>query len=253
MNNKIYKNFYVNDDGSRRKFAIFAPGLDRFILTDTYDRSILLQIAELLSSKLPTLVYILPKDNNLTDSNCINYTIFNKTKQTIGTSSIISARQQPITKLLSNDASIIDAGIPEDYKNNITALDKLTEYAYFVKHQVYAINQTEDFFNIYSTGKFSNQYVDNSWVDELSIKLDFSDLEHGIFFELRKILYLSGSVEEAENNIINLWKHHSTDQEHLMNGYYQLLGIPVPDELTEIGHSSQYYTKNPKNLSIFLF
>ncbi len=250
-----YKNFYVNKNGSRKKFAIFAPGLDRFILTDNYDRLILLQIAEILSSKLPTIVYLLPEDaTNLNDSNCINYTIFDKTQQKILSSPIMAARQQPITKYLSDRAKIIEVGIPKDYVNNMEILDRLAEYAYFVKQNVYAINQTEDFCNTFDTSKFANQYLDSSWFNQVSVKSDFSNLKNGVFFELKQILYLSNSVEEAERNIINLWKCNSEDQDHLMRGYYRMLGVPVPDTLsTKSDDDKIYYPNNPKNLSQFLF
>jgi hypothetical protein len=252
---QFYKNFYVNKNGSRKKFAIFAPGLDRFILTDNYDRLILLQIAEILSSKIPTMVYVLPEGvDNLNDSNCIHYTIFDKTQQKVLSSPIMAARQQPITKYLSDQTKIVEVGIPKDYVNNIEILDRLAEYAHFVKKNVYAINQTEDFCNAFDTSKFANQYIDHSWLDQVSVKSDFSNLKNGVFFEIKQILYLSDSVEEAERNITNLWKCNSEDQDHLMRGYYTMLGVPVPDELPmKVGDGKIYYPTYPKNLSQFLF
>jgi hypothetical protein len=252
---QFYKNFYVNKNGSRKKFAIFAPGLDRFILIDNYDRLILLQIAEILSSKIPTMVYVLPEDTgNLNDSNCMSYTIFDKTQQKVLSSPIMAARQQPITKFLSNEAKIVEVGIPKDYVNNIEILDRLAEYVYFVKKNMYAINQTEDFCNAFDTSKFANQYLDSTWIDQVSIKSDFSNLKNGVFFELKQILYFSNSVEEAELNIINLWKCNSEDQDHLMRGYYKMLGVKVPEILpTKVDDNKAYYPTNPKNLSQFLF
>ena len=255
MKTNFYKTFYINSDGSRKKSAIFAPGLDRFILTDNTDYSVLLQIAEILSSKLPTLVYLLPtNDNGINDSNCINYTIFNKTQHRIVGSSILAGRQSPIGRYLNNDNEIIDVGIPEDYKNNRAALDNLSEYAYFVKTHTYAINLTENFFDVFNTNRFATRYIDNSWLNEISTTIDFSNLKYGIFFELRKILYLASSVEEAENNIIKLWKNNYVDQDHLVRAYYKILDISIPTELSEISTTGAVdFTGNVKNLQICLF
>jgi hypothetical protein len=252
---QFYKTFYVNQNGSRKKFAIFAPGLDRFILIDNYDRLILLQIAEILSSKIPTMVYVLSEDaDNLNDSNCMSYTIFNKTQEKVLATNIMAARQQPITKYLSYETKIVEVGIPKDYVNNMEILDRLAEYSHFVKKNVYAINQTEDFCNAFDTSKFANQYLDSNWIDQVSIKSDFSNLKNGVFFELKQILYFSNSVEEAELNIINLWKCNSQDQDHLMRGYYRMLGVPVPAILsTKVNANRPYYPADPKNLSHYIF
>ena len=110
-----YKRFYVTSQGEKRKNAIFAPGIDRFILIDEYDFWTTLQIAEILSSKLPTVAYILqPNPPDINNTNCINYTIYNKTTQNLGTSPIVGGRQHPLLKVLNDIDSIVDVGIPED-------------------------------------------------------------------------------------------------------------------------------------------
>jgi hypothetical protein len=255
MKTNFYKTFYVNSNNNRKKSAIFAPGLDRFILTDTTDYSVLFQIAEILSSKIPTLVYLLPEnDKGINDSNCINYTIFNKTQQRIVGSPIVAGRQSPIGRYLYNDNEIIEVGIPEDYKTNRDALDKLIEYAYFVKMHTYAINLTENFFDVFNTTRFASRYIDSSWLNEISTTTDFSNLKNGIFFELRKILYMSISVEEAESKIINLWKNNYADQDHLVRAYYKILNVDIPPELSEISPNGLLdFSGKIKNLQIGLF
>lgn len=244
----FYDYFYVNSNGQRRKNAIFAPGVDRFILIDDKDFWMTLQTAEILSSKLPTVVYILPPSaQDIDNYNCINYTIYNKTQQKVGPSPIIAARQHPVLKFLYDDDELVDNGVPEDYKDNTGILTRLTEYAQFVQQQVYVFNITEAFYNIVNTNRFANLYIDNAWLENISSKVDRTKFEKGAFFELRKILHLADSIAEAERKIIEFWKHNSTDQVYLMNGYYKVLNQPIPSELVALSKTG------PTNISTFLF
>lgn len=228
----FYKHFYINSKGEKRKNGIFAPGIDRFILIDDEDFWITLQTAEILSSKLPTIVYMLPTDDkNIDNKNCINYTIYNKTEQKIGPSDITSARQHPLMKFLYDSDLIVETGIPEDYKDNTEILENLISYTQYVQQQVYVLNITDAFYNVANTNKFSDLYIDNLWLKNISTISDRSNFKKGIFFELRKILYLSNTIEESEKNIVECWLNNSTDQVHLMIGYYKILNKPIPEKL----------------------
>ena len=112
-------------------------------------------------------------------------------------------------KVLNDIDSIVDVGIPEDYKNNTEILDRIVNYAQFVQQQVYVLNLTDAFYNIVNTNKFSELYIDDAWLENISTKADRSRFTKGIFFELRKILNLSNSVEEAEEKIIDFWLNNS--------------------------------------------
>lgn len=246
--NNRYEYFYFNSRGERRKNAIFSPGIDRFILVDEKDFWVTLQTAELLSSKLPTICYLLPPtDNDITYSNCINYTIKNKINQKIGPSSIIAARQNPMLKFLYDEDEIINYGVPEDYKNNFGIIEEILMYARFVQEQVYVLKILDEFYNFSNTKKFADLYIDQEWLNNVSTKNDRSVSDKGIFFELRKILYLSDSIEEATDKIIDFWLENSTDQVYILNGYYKILNTPIPEKLKEISKSG------PTNLSTFLF
>ena len=246
--NNRYEYFYFNSRGERRKNAIFSPGIDRFILVDEKDFWVTLQTAELLSSKLPTICYLLPPTNDdINNTNCINYTIKNKINQKIGPSFIIAARQNPMLKFLYDEDEIIDCGIPEDYKNNFTIVEEILIYAKFVQEQVYVLKILDEFYNFSNTKKFAELYIDQEWVNNVSTKNDRSVSDKGIFFELRKILYLSDSIEEATDKIIDFWLENSTDQVYILNGYYKILNTPIPEKLKAISKSG------PTNLSTFLF
>jgi len=231
----FYKHFYTNSQGEKRKHAVFAPGLDRFILVDDKDFWMTFEAAEILSSKLPTIAYMLPPSaKNLNNINCIKYTIADKRLQRVGPSPIVGGRQHPLLKFLYDQDEIIESGIPEDYKDNREILERLLEYARFVQQQVYVLNITDAFYNFENTNRFSEKYLDKEWTANISSRADRSSLKKGVFFELRKILYLSNSVKEAEDSIVNFWANNYTDQVYLMEGYYKILNKPVPNELVPL-------------------
>lgn len=246
--NNFYRHFYIDSTGEHRRHAVFAPGLDRFILVDDKDFWLTLEAAEILSSKLPTIAYMLPPNAfTMTNDNCINYTIDDKRTQRIGPSAIVGGRQHPMLKFLYDKDMVAEVGIPEDYKDNTEILDRLLKYARFVQHQVYVLNITDAFYNFENTETFADKYVDDKCLQHISSRFDRSNFKKGLFFELRKILYLSHSPEEAEEKITDFWFNNYTDQTYLMLGYYKILGKPMPEKLVPL--SRDIY----KNISTMLF
>lgn len=244
-----YEHFYKDSRGQRRKHGIFAPGLDRFILIDEYDVWSTLETAELLSSKLPTVAYFLPPTNfELTNENCITYTIFNKTKQRIGPSPISVARQNPQLKFLFDYNKIAFADTPEDYRtpDKLEMLRRLQEYAVFVHTVVYVIRLTETMFNPYNSKDFIEKYHRPEWINDLKSKVDRSSTPKGVFFEIRHALYMSETVEEAESRILDLWKEHYHEQQYMLHGFYKIWNRPVPEELSQV---SSY---KPETVSTFI-
>lgn len=246
MQNKFdhhYKYFYKDSQGNPRKYGIFAPGVNRFILIDEDDVWMTLQTAELLSSKLPTVVFALSiNDGGITNKSCINFTIADKTQLRVGLVSMLTSKQAPMLKTLYDTDEIVNDGLPEGYKDNLPALEKLLDYAEFVHEQVYAMNITEALYNISNTSKFADLYIDT----ELSTRPDLTNLDRGVFFEIRKILYLADSIEQAKEQITKCWETNSADQSHVMSGYYKVLNISVPDKLQSL------VKFNPENISLFL-
>jgi hypothetical protein len=243
-----YQYFYTNSKGEKRKNAIFSPGIDRFILVDDKDFWVTFETAEILSSKLPTLCYLLPPmDDNIDNSNCINYTIKNKIDQKVGTSSIIAARQNPMLKFLYDTDEIIFKGTPIDYEDNYVIIENLLRYAEFLQEQIYVLKIVDAFYNVGDTKRFAKSYIDDRWSESFSVRSDRSSLDKGIFFELKKILYLSNTPEEANDKIVDFWLENSIDQIYILNGYYKILNHPIPDKLIGISKSG------PTNTSAFLF
>lgn len=246
----FYENFYKDSGGQRRKVGIFAPGLDRFILIDDCDIWITLQTAEILSAKLPTLVYILPPlEYDLNSLNCFNYSIFNKSQQKVGTSNIAVSRQQPMLKFLTANEGIYEAGVPEDYKEdkNNEMLLSLKEYASYVHKRSYAISFVDAMYNYSNTKKFVEQNVSPSWTKNISTKADSTNTNTGVLFEIKQALYLSNDPLEAEEKILDIWLNSQNDQNFLISGYYKILDKPMPKVLLE------KIKNKPDTISTFLF
>lgn len=246
----FYKHFYKNSRGEVRQHGIFAPGVDRFILVDDYDFWITLETAELLSSKIPTMVYMLPPTSNkITNLNCINHTILNKTQQKVGSSPLVVARQQPMLKFLYDQDELVEVGIPEDYKDPARKqmLQTLQEFSIYVHKHVFAIRLTEAFYNPVNNLEFAKKYISSEWTANMKLKVDRSELENGVFFQLRNALYLSSNINEAENRIIDIWNISPPDQIYLMAGFYKILNKPIPEELTN------RITMLPESFSPWLF
>lgn len=231
------KHFYLDSNNKKRKYGIFAPGLDRFILIDWADYWMVLETAEILSSKLPTMAYMLPTlDFELNNDNCLDYTIHNKTQEKIGPSNISIGRQNPSLKYMFDQNSVVFAGTPEDYKTEEKQLviKRLQEFAKYVHKRVYALNLTEAIFNSYNRKHFLEKYAKEDWYEGFEIKPDRSETAKGTLFEVRNALYLSNSIEEAEERIKQIWLTQYHEQQYLIFGYYRVLQEPIPVELSDL-------------------
>lgn len=245
----FHEHYYINSAGERRTHGIFAPGIDRFILIDENDFWITLETAEILSSKLPTVAYILPNTFgvDINNANCINFTIVDKTQQKIGPSPIAGGRQNPMLRFLRDNNKLVNAGFPEDFKDNEEIIRKITQYAQYVHRRVYAINMTDALYNFKNNYKFADRYLDPSWTEGLAAQHDRSSLDKGVFFELRKILYLSDTPEEAEQKITEFWANNVADQGFMIEGYYRTLNLSVPEQV------EQAIEQGLQTISPFLF
>lgn len=230
-----YKYFYNDDKGQRRTYGIYAPGIDRFLHIDNSDFWISMDTANILSSKIPTLTYVLPTETyGINNQNCLTYCIFNKTDQRVGNSTILVARQHPMFKFLYSEDTLVNAGIPEDYKESQDSLIQIKRYVDYVYQQCMAINISEIFYNPFNSKGFINTYMPDGWGEEINSKeFDRTKLQKGIFANLRSILYQSNTPEEADAKIIDLWNNNYYDVGYLIDGYYKILGIPLPKQLKD--------------------
>ena len=238
MQNNI-DNYFLTNTG-HRSFGIYSLALDRFILVDNRDLLLIMRTANILLSKLQTLVYCLLAEHPLTNDNCLDYSIYNKSNQKIATSAALVAGTYPLLRHFPANAVLTDSGIPEDFKSCVEQLENIKNYAAFVNKCNYAINLTQMIFDFDSNNIYANGIVPAEWTEQFVIGQDRSDLPQGIFFELQKTLYLSHSVDEATDKIHKIWLEHSADQFWLRDGFYSLMEWEQPKELTEVKQTNEF-------------
>lgn len=226
-----YEFFYRDSNQDRRKYGIYSPSIDRFIFVDSNDMWLVLDLAEVLSSKLSTIAYVLPSGNKLSNADCISYTIFNKTEQKIGISNIVAGKQNPVLKFIYDDDKIIEVGYPLDLDSDM--YKKLIEYINFAKKHLYAVNITDAFYNFENNRKFTDKFFPNLEDKNIISRYDTSDVNQGLLNEIRRILYFSLTQEEAQEKIIDLfYQNLRPRQMHLVIGYFKVLKEPIPESLS---------------------
>ncbi len=242
-----YNYFYHDHNGQRRNYGIYAPGLDRFIHISNKDIWISFETANLISSKIATILYVMPPGcNHIDNKNCINFGLFDKTSQKVWTSNILVGRQNPMIKMLYPEDKIVDVGIHSDFKDNQEILNKLSSYTEYVYEQSMAIKLSDAFYNSFNNKDFINNYLDLETQDMVSLKKDWTG--SNILQRIKNVLYLSDNQEEADKKIIDIWKSYSTDIGFMLEGYYKILDKPVPAELINYAGMKSY-----KNTSAWVF
>ena len=223
-----------------KTYGIYGPGFDRFILTDNKDIWVTMQTAELLSSKLPTVMFIMPKSELV---NPTDYSLLNKLQYKIGPASISIARQYPQMKYIKKAEEIVYSGLAIDY--TVEQIEHLKEFANYVHKLSYAIKFTETLYNPYDNTTFISNYIGLENIEELSHSTDRSN--NDVFKLIRHAIYLSKTIEEINQQLIQIWLDNHTDQGYLITSFYSLIGKPVPDVLLDaIGQTM------PKNLSVYI-
>jgi len=228
------KQFYTDSNGNKRKYGIFAPGLDRFVLINDTDFWMVLATAEILSSKIPTMAYILPTlDFDINNDNCLDYTLYNKTQERIGPRLTSIGRQNPALRAMGDRGTLACEGLPEDYKSpeKQEILKRLQEYAQYILKQVQAITMADVMFNPCDNKHFLEKHVGINNLPNFKTMADRSSAPDGALSEIRNALYLADNIEDAEERIIQIWLKYHTEQEYLLVGYYKLLEKEIPEIL----------------------
>lgn len=218
----------------QQRFGIYSVGFDRFVLVDNKDVWVMLETAEILSSKISTVVYIIPNDSSdLTSANCTEFSLLDKRSQKTATTPLLfSALTPSLRTLLDNSLIRTDNTVP----------DEVTEYTKFVYLHCFALNFTEAIAKYDENAKFSKKYLDNDWISTLTINDTRDSLDGGLYFQIRKILYLSNSIIEAEEKINSLWFNHSGEQRWVRDLYFKIINKEQPESFKDIKNDPTKYT-----------
>ena len=228
LNTAISK-FYFDLRNKPKHSAIFLPGLDRLLLIDLFDFHMTMKTAQILSSKVPTMVYIFREETlgiEVDNTNCLSYTLFDKTAQKKGATSDLIASQTPTIRILGSEHMMVDRGVPEDYKteDGQRILAKLKSFAEFVHRCVYAVTLTDMLSNRFNAQQLSSNYFPKDWSNDLLVFADRSADEAGVFVEITQALYLAPDTDSARAQVNNIWKKYSSSLSITRNKFYELLG-----------------------------
>lgn len=240
--------FYRDHTGIRRRYGIYMPAVDRFLHISDQDMWMSLETSEILSSKVQTMLYVLPPGyvkipehtEIVSNKNCLSWGIYDKSTLKIGSGSVLGSRQTPIIGMLYPEDKLEEhSSLPEDFIEDSSILVKLKEYADYVYKRVTCITIAVNTYNPYFSKKFIDKYIDNDWVENKKNSVDPS-FSKGIEFEIKKILYQSNSKEEAEDAITNFWLNNYRNVGFIMVGYYRVLGEPIPEKLKPYASNVHY-------------
>jgi hypothetical protein len=240
MNYKPNYTFYYRDyQNKNKKYAIYSPAIDRFLFVTDLDMHMALETAEILSSKISNVLFVMPGTvtDVLTNDNCLNYTFENKTNIKVSDMSMSQSRHFPVLKYAYPENKIVEVGPSPAYTSPDRAaiLANLKEYAEYVYAVCTSIDLTFKIAGniLGETEKFARKYLTNDWVKDVSYTVDSSNLEKGLAFEIRKMLYLESEVEVAHQKIIGLLKNSMVDNKWVVWCFFDQMGMPIPDELKD--------------------
>lgn len=245
----FHRTFYPLSWHKKNSYAIFSPGIDRFLIIDNYDPWMLYETAKVLSSKVSTMVYILDKVTpDMTNATCINFTTrHKKSEKGYGGPMIMSHRQSASLSKIPRDM-IVEAGWPVDFikEDRKEIILKLQEYALFSLRVIYSVTLSVNFRNFFPEKEYLDTFFHNQYPEDLKIYHDNSSAEQGMINVIKTILYEFDSVENALAEIHTAWLTYSTnDPSDTRQLFYQILGMPQPEELAKLGPPG--FIKNRNN------
>jgi hypothetical protein len=195
--NSSLEHFYPSIN-SKTYYALYAPAIERFLLVDKHNLFCLFRTAQVLSSKINTVVVILPNEEKLPsmdNENCLEFTLnHSKFQSEISGSNL---KQSPTVIFLKNN-KIIKIPFPIDFKKK-EIKEKLLElqtYAQFVNLCVHSIMLTA----------LINQqaHIENEQEEYESFYFN-KDQKPGPVTELTNILLFTDTVEDAKKQLEQYW------------------------------------------------
>jgi hypothetical protein len=233
--------FFMNGFKRRPNANVYySPGVDRLFAVDNFDPYTSMEIAQILSSKMPAIaVLILHKDEvvGVNNGNCTNYTIKNK-NPIPGQAALLFSRQMPVVRKLDGPQLIQVEDFPPDYfyNENLNTFVLFCEYAKFVIrawHAAKICDLTHNLLpmNIYDT--FLNDVKPAGWATPADNANGSSQV--GITTEIKRILYFSDNIDDALEQLAQMWRDNNTPLTlHWRKQFYALLEeVEEPTDLKQ--------------------
>jgi hypothetical protein len=192
--NSSLEHFYPSVD-NKTYYALYAPAIERFLLIDKHNLFCLFRTAQVLSSKINTVVIILSNKEKLplmNNENCLEFTLnHSKFHAEISGSNL---KQSPTVSFLNNNIKIIKSLFPVDFKKE--KILELQKYAQFVNLCIHSIMLTA----------LINQqtHIENEQEEYESFYFN-KDQKPGLVTELTNILLFADTIEEAKKQLEQFW------------------------------------------------
>jgi len=235
----FHKTFYPLSWNKKNSYAIFSPGVDRFLIIDNYDPWMIYETGKVLSSKVSNIVYVLDQVTpDMNNENCLNFSTRHKKDEKGYGSPIVMAHRQSasLSKIPKN--IIIEKGWPVDFveEPRKDILLRLQEYALFSLRTLYAITLSVNFKNFFPEKEYLDVFFHDQFPKDFKIYHDNTSAEQGIINLIKTILYESDSIDSAMVSINNAWLEHSkNDPSDTRQLFYLIMGIEEPSELKKLG------------------
>lgn len=239
----LHANYYPLHFKKTNGHLIYSPGIDRFILVDQFDPWVVLEVAEILSSKLPTQVVLLGEETPMLNNQiCIEFTIKDKTNMSIHGANILVARQTPSIRKIRGAGVVYKAGWPIDYSRTErkTALLKLQEYALFCLRVCHAVKVTNAMHNLVPHKSYLDTYLPGVVPDKFKLPADQTTAPDGMVNTIKQILYQADSIEEALSRIENMFAEHTVAIPHVRETFYNFVGIEQPEKLKSLEYDNSF-------------
>ena len=215
----------------------YSPGVDRFFAVDSLDPYTALEVAQLLSGKMPGIAVCVLGVNDafMTNENCHEYTLQEKQVFALGASILFSRQIPAIRRFADNSVRHVGPTMPADYDNNenYEVFMKFKEYAQFVIQAWHSAKTCDMQFNFMPMEQYANDFFDvlNPGFETPADNVN-GQLKTGITKEIKKILYYSNSAQEALDKIAQMWRENNTPLSvYWRQQFYNLLETDPPADL----------------------
>lgn len=216
----------------------YSPGVDRFFAVDCLDPYTSLEVAQLLSGKMPGIAVCIlsTEDVFMTNENCHEFTLQEKQVFALGASILFSRQIPAIRKFAPNSIRQVTT-MPDDYASgdNLKVFIEFKQYAQFVIQAWHAAKTCDMQFNFMPMEQYAEDYFDalNPGFEAPADNVN-GELRSGVTKEIKKILYFSNSHEEALAKIADMWRANNTPLSvYWRNQFYNLLEISPPADLVD--------------------
>jgi hypothetical protein len=241
--------FHMNRLGKRYNAnCYYSPGVDRFFAVDSLDPYTALEVAQILSGKMPGIaVCVLGQDDVIMNNeNCHEYTLEEKQVFALGASILFSRQIPAIRKFANPSVKHVGPQLPPDYDNNENGqiFMEFKQYARFVIQAWHAAKISEMQFNFLPMEQYNNDFFSalNPGFETPADNVN-GQLKTGITKEIKKILYYSNSHEEALEKIAQMWRENNTPLSiYWRQTFYNFLEIDPPVDLATVGVDTSQYS-----------